>query len=96
LRVILIYPVNSDGSTESPIGNHKQTQVNGTWSPLIYKLIIFAISFYWNYIPDSVNINDNKWKKVFSFTTVKKKIKVNIYGRKGIVDSISPTFAPHA
>jgi hypothetical protein len=48
-----------------------------------YQNRIFLTSLYQNYNPDHVNLKKEKWEKIFSFVTVEKHIKVEIYGRPG-------------
>jgi hypothetical protein len=51
--------------------------------PAFILLGICTQSFYLNMNPDHVNLNKDGWVKVISFTTIKNKIPVEIYGKPG-------------
>jgi hypothetical protein len=51
---------------------------------LLWKGGLFAVSLYQNCNPDHINLDKDGWEKVFTFTTIKKHINVDIYGKSAI------------
>jgi len=51
--------------------------------PALAFLGLCAQSYYLNMNPDHVNLNKDGWVKVISFTTSKRNIPIEIYGRPG-------------